>query len=42
MSVFEVLTGNVLMEEVLMTEQPLKFEGVAFVDIHAVPKLPVA
>jgi soluble calcium-activated nucleotidase 1 len=34
--VFELLTGDVLMEEVLI-EQPVKFEGVEFVDIFTAP-----
>jgi len=35
--VFDVLSGEVLMEEVKYPQEGLKFEGVEFVDIHTVP-----
>ena len=35
--IFDVLTGEVLMDEVQI-EQPMKFEGVEFVDMYTIPK----
>jgi soluble calcium-activated nucleotidase 1 len=35
--IFDVLTGEVLMDEVQI-EEPMKYEGVEFVDIYTIPK----
>eukprot|EP00547_Thalassionema_nitzschioides_P008047 CAMPEP_0194221992 /NCGR_PEP_ID=MMETSP0156-20130528/31829_1 /TAXON_ID=33649 /ORGANISM="Thalassionema nitzschioides, Strain L26-B" /LENGTH=383 /DNA_ID=CAMNT_0038952597 /DNA_START=323 /DNA_END=1474 /DNA_ORIENTATION=- len=36
-SVFELWTGEVVMEETLIVDEPYKFEGVEFVDIYTPP-----